>query len=52
MLESLQNIQKEIEYVIDGISQNHPLRNHLITANKELNDIINTYELEYYDNEV
>lgn len=43
MIESLQEIQEEIEYVIDRMSRNHPLREHLVIANTKLEEIKNHF---------
>ena len=49
MNESLQLIQKEIEFVLDRIGLNHPLREHLIIANGECNILIENERINYRD---
>lgn len=43
MIESLKNIQSEINYVLDRTSLNDPIRNHLIIAEIECQKIINNF---------
>lgn len=43
MIESLQHIQQEIEYVINQMSRNNPSRDHLIAANIECEKLKNHF---------